>query len=112
MNSNVHCQIWDAEYLLKVYRGDVFIAVVTEGEDGDPVITFVQPMVEGEVVRLSFNDFEIIQDNWNEMVETKRDDWNKEKKTNPILLSGPVEKIEPLTSVNPPDLSWMYGAIL
>ena len=62
---NVRCEIWDEDYLLKVYRGDVFLAVVTEGMNNDPVITFVTG--QGEQLRLSFNDFMIIEENWNEM---------------------------------------------
>jgi methyl coenzyme M reductase gamma subunit len=70
MNNNVHCQICNDDDLLKVYRGELFIAVVTEGGNRDPVITFVTG--NGEQLRLSFNDFAIIQDNWNQMVDMNK----------------------------------------
>lgn len=33
------------------------------------------------------------------------------EKTNPVLLSGPEKKMEPLPSVLPPDITWMYGSV-
>jgi len=58
---NVHCQIWEEENRLKVYRQHTLIGVVTN-TGGDPVLT-----LQLGVEKLSFSDMEIIMDNWNEM---------------------------------------------
>jgi len=71
MRSNVHCEIWDDDDLIKVYRGDLFIAVVTDiYGSGDPVISFVNE--DKEINKLSFNDFAIISDNWEQMIALKK----------------------------------------
>jgi len=71
MRSNVHCEIWDDDDLIKVYRDDLFIAVVTDiYGSGDPTISFVNE--DKEINKLTFNDFLIIQDNWNQMIEMKK----------------------------------------
>jgi len=62
---NVHCQIWEEDNRLKVYRQHTLIGVVTN-TGGDPVLT-----LQLGVEKLSFGDMEIIMDNWNQMQEMR-----------------------------------------
>lgn len=62
---NVHCQIWEYENRLKVYRQRALVGVVTN-TGGDPMLK-----LQLGVEELSFNDMEIIKDNWNQMQELR-----------------------------------------
>lgn len=65
---NVHCHLETKSNSLMVYRNHELVAVASEGLDGPEVTVFG----DNDSLRvLTFNDFEIIADNWNMMQELR-----------------------------------------
>ncbi len=64
---NIRCLIQNAR--VEVYRGERLVATVDDrNHTGDPVMT-IYGDIDG-VLRFTFNDLEIIKDNWNQLEET------------------------------------------
>ena len=75
---NVSCTVVEATNTVFVWgeRNDL-VAMVTAGEGGEAELTIYG--VPNKPTVLSFNDLEIIQDNWNQLQEMRRWEDNRRK---------------------------------
>lgn len=72
-NKPIRCIIHVNETLIEIHRNDEQFIGVVRMINQEPVIEFMQHIRDDDKdVFLSFNEIEIVMDNWNQMMEMKR----------------------------------------